>query len=614
MSPDATQQFRGISALHERYRLLSRLGSGGMADVFLGVQLGEQNFNRFVVIKRIHSTWLSNESAIKMFIDEAQIVATLNHPHIVKIFDLSRLDRDICITMEYVDGENLEYIRKALRKAEARMPLPIVCKLMIEACEALHYAHSALRPDGRRLSLIHRDIAPNNLMLTSNGYLKVIDFGIAKSAQSELTVPGMIKGKFAYMAPDLFRFNDIDGRVDIYSLGLVFYELVTLKKPFIYSKDVTVAQVIDRVLNDPLPAPSEVQQDLPRELDEIIMKAVHKDRDARYLTGEDLAADIRSFAEGFGGLASSADVEGWQKRQFAERLAKRRDFEKNAMEKASQLIAAAQQNPQSLSLSPKSINESPTSLSPMSISTDSSHPTSFTPTNPYVFLLVVALVFFAGALVVHQLFFKKFETTPPRQLQVPPAVGTVENNLLIVSNVPDAEIFVDGKRVGNPGEKGLSFTIEPGKTHSLTLRKEGYRDYTLQLTGEPVGQRKVEANLAMVEPLLSPGPAGEPAPRRDGSPGNRQKTTVTRSPKKPASPTPRAKPEPSAERDGKAALPPAEAWPGGQKAPGNPPRPRKGLIPTIDDDEPGQGRVPLLEDEPDPGPRRGRAVPSLKDD
>jgi serine/threonine protein kinase len=183
--------------VRERYQLLAKLGSGGMADVFLAVQLGVEDFKRLVVLKRIHSHWLGQRDSFKMFIDEAQLVATLNHPHIVKIYDLTWMGSDVCIAMEYVDGESLAFVIRSLREQGERIPLPVVFKIVTEACDALSYVHAATMQDGEPLNLVHRDICPQNLLLDSNGYIKVIDFGIARSIGSNVdnTSPGVLKGK-----------------------------------------------------------------------------------------------------------------------------------------------------------------------------------------------------------------------------------------------------------------------------------------------------------------------------------------------------------------------------------------------------------------------------------
>jgi len=404
--------------LGDRYRLLGKLGSGGMADVFLAVQRGEEGFERLVVMKKVHTRWMKQEeSAIKMFIEEARTVASLSHPNIVKVFDLSKMGEDICIAMEYVDGENLEYVSAVLKKRNLQFPLKVACTLIVQACEALHYAHTAKTPDGKPLKLVHRDVGPHNIMLDSNGYLKIIDFGIAKSAaQGDLTSPGVIKGKLSYLAPDIFKFKDIDGRIDLYALGLVFYRLLTLKIPFPFKSDVTIAEVLTKILKDPLAAPSTVNPSIPTEFDAIIAKATHRDRDERYQSGEALADAIRATAEKHGGLASNSEVRNWFQEQFKARLAKRREFDTKALAKAKLLAkkeAEGSERPaQSMSSFTGEMRKAPQLSVPPPVP---KKPESAPPRrrmNMAVILIVILLGLTAGAVIVHQVVTKSSSGDP----------------------------------------------------------------------------------------------------------------------------------------------------------------------------------------------------------
>lgn len=320
-------------------RLVSRLGQGGMADLFLGVQKGEQGFARLVVVKKIKAQKLSERHLLGMFFDEAKTVAALSHPHIVKVYDLTRTDGkdgsgDVAIVMEYVDGETLSYVWKQLAKNKTHMPVPIVVKLILDAAEALGAAHGATGSDGKALQLIHRDVSPQNLMIDRNGYLKVIDFGIAKSTQqTELTSPGGIKGKLSYLAPETFRTRDIDARVDVYGLGLVLWELLTNKPGIDIAPDAPLQEVVDTVDNLKLAPPSTLHAEVPVELDEVVAMATAADRAQRYASMDDFAAALRK-ATTKSGVSSSAGVKKWFNATFAHRIEKRRAFEQDALARA----------------------------------------------------------------------------------------------------------------------------------------------------------------------------------------------------------------------------------------------------------------------------------------
>ncbi|MDP2342310.1 MAG: serine/threonine-protein kinase [Deltaproteobacteria bacterium] len=328
-------------------RLVSRLGHGGMADIFLGVQTGEQGFARLVVVKKIRARRADEGGAddlrlLGMFFDEAKTVAALSHPHIVKVYDLTRTDGgDIAIVMEYVDGETLSYVWRQLGKNGAQMPVPVILKLMLDAAEALGAAHTATSPDGKALALIHRDVSPQNLMIDKNGYLKVIDFGIAKTnQQTELTSPGGIKGKLSYLAPETFRVRDIDGRVDVYGLGLVLWELLTLKSGLDLPKDAPLQEIVDHVDQLKLTPASSLRPDVPTELDDVVNRATHPDRDLRYATMDDFAAGLRKISAKTG-ISSAAGVKKWFNATFTHRLEKRRAFEADAFARADKPLPAS---------------------------------------------------------------------------------------------------------------------------------------------------------------------------------------------------------------------------------------------------------------------------------
>ncbi len=480
-----------VGRLQERYKILAKLGSGGMADVFLAVQLGEENFQRLVVIKRIHAFWTNRDNALRMFIDEARTIASLNHPHIVKIYDLSRLDKDICIAMEYVNGENLSYILQSLKQADQRIPLPVLCTLIAQASEALHHAHTARTPDGKNLQLIHRDIGLSNLMIDANGYIKIIDFGIAKTAtQNEMTSPGMLKGKFSYLAPDHFKHKDIDSRVDLYALGLVFYEMLTLKKAYNFGPDVSVARVIQELLETDLAAPSTLDEQVPGWIDELVLKAVDKDRDLRYQTGKDFAADIRACAERIGGLATFGEVADWFQEAFRLRIAKRREFERRAMQRAKHISEKGESDTANLPTTDitASINE----ISDVSM-TSATQTTGFH-VNPYIFVVLIFLLFVSGA----WLWSVIFEKEPGDENQpVPPTamLASRPENLLVRSVPAGAEVVINDRVSGVTQPKGAAFKLEPGENHLVMLRKKGYQVYKVNVMGLSSGQQIIDVTL-----------------------------------------------------------------------------------------------------------------------
>lgn len=464
-----------LEQIQERYRFLARLGSGGMADVFLGMQNGAENFQRLVVIKRVKADLLGDEEARTMFFEEARTVAALNHPHIVKIFDLSRLQNDVCITMEYVDGENLEYIRKASARDKIELPLPIVCKLIAEACDALHYAHTVRSPDGTKLDLIHRDIGPHNLMLDRNGYLKIIDFGIAKtSARPEWTSPGMIKGRLAYVAPEALAGEPVSAKLDVYSLGLVFLELLTRERAVDVCRETPIALLFQRILEEHPRLPTEVRRELPSEIDAVVRRAIAKDPQNRYPSAEAFGAAVRRFALAHGGLAATAEVASWYRDTFAARISKREHFVHGAIQRRLERDAVTGSHPSidSLPRSSSPLTSPDRMSSPLSHSARHDRPATGRLATRPIPLYMLAITAFVVAGVVGSgaaLWYRDLSRIAP---------AAALSSIIEVRSVPiGASVFVDGFARGVTPAAGLKVAVPQGQTVQVRLRKQGYHDF-----------------------------------------------------------------------------------------------------------------------------------------
>ncbi len=212
-----------------QYVLLRRIARGGMAEVFLAQQRGLEGFDRRVAVKRILPQLSDAPDFIKMFLGEAKLAAQLSHPNIVHIYDFGKVDDDYFIAMEYVDGVHAGQLARA--GEPDRLPPAMVARLGADAAAALHHAHALRAPGGRPIGLVHRDVSPANLMVSFDGVVKLCDFGIAKAAalSDQLTNPGQVKGKYAYMSPEQTTGTPLDGRSDVFSLGIVLWELLTGK-------------------------------------------------------------------------------------------------------------------------------------------------------------------------------------------------------------------------------------------------------------------------------------------------------------------------------------------------------------------------------------------------
>jgi serine/threonine protein kinase len=277
-----------------KYSLLGHLATGGMAEVWLARQLGMQGFEKIVVIKRARPE-LSDAETTELFLDEARLVATLEHPNIAQVYEIGSVNGSYFFVMEYVDGADLRrVIETAIAKRHA-IALADALYIIIHVCTALHYAHEKRDLEGRPLKLIHRDVSPSNVLISHDGAIKVCDFGIAKAhnRKTEDTQNGVLKGKFSYMSPEQCSSKPIDRRSDVFSLGILLYELSTLTKLFRGTSDFALLQ---QIVEKPIPPPSSRVRRYPPELEQIVMKALSKDPTQRYPTAQALQLDLEEFA------------------------------------------------------------------------------------------------------------------------------------------------------------------------------------------------------------------------------------------------------------------------------------------------------------------------------
>ena len=270
-----------------KYTLFERIGRGGMAEVYKGRIQGPAGFERVFVVKRILPHLSDDASFIKMFVEEAKLSARLNHPNIVHIFELGAVEGEYFISMEYIRGHDLSETMRAIWKALGPPRPELVSYIGREACRGLAYAHNLTDENGRPLGMIHRDVSPSNVMLSYEGAVKMLDFGIAKAlGDAEPSKSGTLKGKYAYMAPEQTEGDNIDHRSDIFAIGIVLHEVLTGRRLFKGQNDV---QTIERVRRCEVPPPSAQNPNVPRELDDILLKALQRDPMRRWSNAADMA-------------------------------------------------------------------------------------------------------------------------------------------------------------------------------------------------------------------------------------------------------------------------------------------------------------------------------------
>ena len=291
-----------------RYEILNWLAAGGMAELYLARARAGEGFEKLVAIKLVLPHLARDPHFIGMFVDEAKLAATLDHPNLVQVIDAGWAGEDYFFAMEYLHGQSLDAVLRAqrTRQSQGRLPLPCALHVISGVAAGLHYAHERVGPDGRPLELVHRDVSPSNVFVTYDGNVKMVDFGVAKArAQNTRTRVGTLKGKRGYMSPEQCRGGAVDRRSDVFGIGVLLYELTTGRRPF--SGDSDYAVMSDIVFGN-YPRPTTVVEDFPAELEAILGKALAVDPDQRYPTAQDLLVDLERFVRMQDLWASAVDL------------------------------------------------------------------------------------------------------------------------------------------------------------------------------------------------------------------------------------------------------------------------------------------------------------------
>ncbi|WNG13278.1 serine/threonine-protein kinase [Cystobacter fuscus] len=277
-----------------RYEVLSQLSVGGMAELFLGYTSGPGGFRKYAAIKRILPDARSDEQFERMFLDEARITAALNHPNIGQVFELGQDAGGLFLAMEFIAGQNLDQVITLGRRFGGTLPLGFVLSVIRDVCLALHYAHTFTTPGGKPHPVIHRDVAHKNVMVTYDGVVKLLDFGIAKARGARAnTQAGMVKGTTGYMSPEQVRGQPLDGRSDLFSVGVMLHELLTGERLFAAGSEIQEMQMI---LGASIPEPQPRGGQVPAEIRAVALKALARDREQRYATGRDMARALEAAA------------------------------------------------------------------------------------------------------------------------------------------------------------------------------------------------------------------------------------------------------------------------------------------------------------------------------
>lgn len=455
-----------------RYEVLGQLATGGMAEILLARITGPGEFRRAVVIKRILPGYAGQSSFVKMFLDEARIVATIRHPNVVQVQELGEHEGNAFLVMEYVEGENASSILK--RTVASGVPLDprLAAHVVAEMCAGLHAAHELVDDQGRHQNLVHRDVSPQNVIVGYDGHVKLVDFGIALTDnRGARTEPGEVKGKFEYMSPEQGHGQPLDRRSDLFSAGVVLYELSTGRRLF---KRPSAAKTLDAILREPVVPPSRVVNDFPPALDAIVQKALAKDPADRWATAAEMRKELLEVARGI--ADPGAELAARMRMLFVDRIAEKNDLLRRVDEGASVSHVPAGDLPDDVA-----VPEVPASEAPPPIA--SGRPPAKQP--PVVLFAAVGLVAFAAlALVLGLLVFRGKKPDPAE----PTAVATSSTaepsqSASVARNDNEVTVHVDSKPRGarvrvdgqERGETPTDLVVARGTSPiTIEVQKGGY--------------------------------------------------------------------------------------------------------------------------------------------
>jgi serine/threonine protein kinase len=297
-----------------KYRPFRRLAVGGMAEIFLAYARSLAGFEKIVVLKRVLPQYAENNEFMQMFLDEARLAATLDHPNIVHVYDIGEHGGSWFFAMEYVHGQSLLKVMRQITAAKRWLPIEQALAIVTGTCAGMHYAHEKIGIDGIPLGIVHRDVSPPNVLISYDGAVKIVDFGIAKAGAARTsTAVGTLKGKIPYMSPEQCRSEPLDRRSDVFSIGILLYELTVGRRLFQAESEMGI---IHKVVNGVVPRPTAVLRGYPEELERIVLRALKTDPSERYPTARALQLDVEEFAREYKLSISSAKLAAFMEDVF----------------------------------------------------------------------------------------------------------------------------------------------------------------------------------------------------------------------------------------------------------------------------------------------------------
>ena len=500
--PSAPPSWREGSAVGN-YLLLAKLATGGMAEIWLARQQGLRGFERVVVIKRIIESLSADPAFVEMFLDEARIAAQLAHPNVVQIFDLGEFAGAYYLAMEYLAGEHLATLARTAIKAGTPLSHAMAVKIAVAALDGLAHAHTRVGVTGQPLNVVHRDVSPQNIIITFDGQVKLVDFGIARAAnRSTQTQGNQVKGKFAYMAPEQARSQNLDGRADIFSIGVILYELVTQHRLWPYKDQI---QLLTALLEPtPIAAPHETYPEVPVELSTLIGRALEKAPEKRWRDAATFKAALEDWLRTQGGGPSNSDLAAVMQTLFKARIAQRNQL----IEKATR--GEFMPGPAAQVMKPATDRSMPGATPAGSPGAEAPRPRA-----SRLSLVVAGLVLAAAAgLGAWKLLARPTETAPlieempiaktepPAAVGDPKAAAPRTGTVIIETEPVGAVVSFDGVEKGPSPQTVTDVSVG---THELTATLEGFATVKRSINLTAPGDRAMVA-LTLIKDQKKKGP------------------------------------------------------------------------------------------------------------
>ncbi len=318
-----------------KYTLLCKLATGGMGELFVARQTGAGGFEKLVVIKRLLPHLAEDAHFVAMLLDEARIAARLSHPNVCQVYDLGEAEGHYYIAMEHLEGVPASMLLRRARRVAQRLDVGLAAAILRQTCDGLHHAHDLTDGDGHSIGLVHRDVSPSNLFVTSTGVVKVLDFGVAKSQDAlARTHTGALKGKYAYMSPEQVLGNQVDRRADVFSLGVVLFELLTAQRLFWRDSEYKMFQAI---VEDPIPSLLELRPGLSPPVAHVALRALSRDPDRRFPSARDMGEALDEAIGASGGVWKTSQVSDYLMQHFGSLVEERRRDVQTGISQANRL-------------------------------------------------------------------------------------------------------------------------------------------------------------------------------------------------------------------------------------------------------------------------------------